>query len=74
MRFSRSFSLNRNFADDFCRYGGGVSFLYAGDMGRLVQILSQGNIHDLTVAEPDLEEIFMHYYAAEEENNDNHQA
>lgn len=59
---------------DLQESGGGVSFLYAGDMGRLVQILSQGNIRDLTVAEPDLEEIFMHYYAAEEENNDNHQA
>ncbi|MCH5275749.1 MAG: ABC transporter ATP-binding protein [Lachnospiraceae bacterium] len=41
---------------------GGCSFLYSGDMNELVQCLSTGQISDLSVAEPDLEEIFMHYY------------
>ncbi len=41
---------------------GCVSFLYSGDMNRLLQILSAGQITDITVSEPDLEEIFMHYY------------
>lgn len=41
------------------------SFLYSGDMGSLLQTLAQGNITDLTVSEPDLEEIFMHYYEKE---------
>lgn len=41
---------------------GGCSFLYSGDMNELVQCLSTGHIYDLSVAEPDLEEIFMHYY------------
>lgn len=41
---------------------GGYSFLYGGDMNALVQCLSTGHIYDLSVAEPDLEEIFMHYY------------
>lgn len=41
---------------------GGCSFLYSGDMNELVQCLSTGQIYDLSVAEPDLEEIFMHYY------------
>ena len=41
---------------------GGCSFLYSGDMNELVQCLSTGYIYDLSVAEPDLEEIFMHYY------------
>lgn len=39
-----------------------VSFLYSGDMNCLLQVLSIGQISDLTITEPDLEEIFMHYY------------
>lgn len=42
----------------------GISFLYAGDINKLIMALSQCSIADLTVAEPDLEEIFMHYYGA----------
>lgn len=42
-----------------------VSFLYSGDMNRLIQRLSEGNIFDLNVSEPDLEEIFLHYYENE---------
>lgn len=41
---------------------GSVSFLYSGDMKRLLQTLSKGDITDITVTEPDLEEIFLHYY------------
>ena len=39
-----------------------VSFLYNGDMGRLLRTLSSGQVDDLTVTEPDLEEVFLHYY------------
>lgn len=39
-----------------------VSFLYSGEMNALLQALSSGKISDLTVSEPDLEEIFLHYY------------
>lgn len=39
-----------------------VSFLYSGDMGSLLHTLSSGQVNDLTVTEPDLEEIFLHYY------------
>ena len=41
---------------------GSVSFLYSGDMSRLLRVLADGQITDLTVSEPDLEEIFIHYY------------
>ena len=41
---------------------GSVSFLYSGDMGSLLSALSSGQVDDLTVTEPDLEEVFMHYY------------
>lgn len=42
-----------------------VSFLYSGNMNYLLQRLSAGNILDLSVSEPDLEEIFLHYYGRE---------
>lgn len=45
----------------------GVSFLYSGDMNPLLQCLSQGKIQDLSISDPDLEEIFLHYYAKDGE-------
>lgn len=39
-----------------------VSFLYSGDMNSLLRALSSGQVSDLTVTEPDLEEVFLHYY------------
>ena len=39
-----------------------VSFLYSGDMNILLRTLSAGQVKDLTVTEPDLEEVFLHYY------------
>lgn len=41
------------------------SFLYSGDMNSLLRVLSAGQVDDLTVTEPDLEEIFLHYYEKE---------
>lgn len=41
---------------------GSVRFLYTGDMNELIRFLAKGQVTDLTVAEPDLEEVFMHYY------------
>ena len=40
----------------------GISFLYSGDRGSLLRTLASGQVDDLTVTEPDLEEIFLHYY------------
>lgn len=39
-----------------------ISFLYSGEMNRLLQTLSLGQVEDLTITEPNLEEVFMHYY------------
>ncbi|MDY4897543.1 MAG: ABC transporter ATP-binding protein [Eubacteriales bacterium] len=39
-----------------------VSFLYSGDMNNLLRTLASGQVSDLTVTEPDLEEVFLHYY------------
>ena len=42
--------------------GGSASFLYSGEINALLRRLSEGDISDLNVSEPDLEEIFLHYY------------
>ena len=39
-----------------------VSFLFGGDINNLIRALSTWRVFDLTVTEPDLEEIFLHYY------------
>ena len=44
-----------------------TSFLYNGDINDLLRRLAAGNIRDLRISEPDLEEIFMHYYEKEED-------
>lgn len=44
-----------------------VSFLYSGDMDSLLSTLSSGQVDDLTVTEPDLEEVFLHFYEKEGE-------
>ena len=41
---------------------GALSFLYAGEMKELLELLARSNVKDLIVSEPSLEEIFMHYY------------
>lgn len=43
-----------------------VSFLYSGKPDVLIKTLSVLQIEDITIGEPDLEEVFMHYYVKEE--------
>lgn len=43
-----------------------VSFLYGGNPNELLKALSSLELTDVTILEPDLEEIFMHYYTEEE--------
>lgn len=42
-----------------------TQFLYSGDINVLVKHISNMKIKDLSITEPDLEEIFMHYYEEE---------
>ena len=44
----------------------GMSFLYSGEASALLEALYKGSIKDFTVTEPDLEEVFLHYYRKEE--------
>lgn len=39
-----------------------LSFLYSGDINHLIHKMSTGNIEDMSISEPDLDEIFLHYY------------
>lgn len=48
--------------------GDSVSFLYSGAMEDLLRTLAAGQVSDLTISEPDLEEIFFHYYEKDGEN------
>lgn len=43
-----------------------ISFLYSGDINTLIKYVSESEIKDISITEPDLEEIFMHYYEEEE--------
>ena len=47
---------------DWTEAGGQASFLYTGEIQDLVRVLAQKEVSDLTIAEPDLEEIFLHFY------------
>lgn len=42
--------------------GESISFLFNGDINELLRTLSASQVSDLTITEPDLEEIFLHYY------------
>lgn len=51
--------------EDMRLEGDVLSFFYGGSPTELTRELSQLSFEDLTIADPDLEEIFMHYYAKE---------
>jgi ABC-2 type transport system ATP-binding protein len=44
------------------RLGNLLSFLYSGDINELVRLMASKILINLTIEEPSLEEIFMHYY------------
>ena len=47
---------------DMKQEGDSLSFLYSGSMDDLLRVLSRGHVAELSISEPDLEEIFLHYY------------
>jgi ABC-2 type transport system ATP-binding protein len=47
---------------DLTRTNGTVSFFYKGDINAVLKLIGSGNITDLSIEDPTLEEIFMHYY------------
>jgi ABC-2 type transport system ATP-binding protein len=54
------------------RVNGYVSFVYTGETKHLVELLSHLDIEDVTITEPALEEIFMHYYERDDHDETTH--
>jgi ABC-2 type transport system ATP-binding protein len=52
-------------AKDMHWVGSTVSFLVQGDARQLLEDLRRGDFEDLTITEPDMEEIFLHFYENE---------
>ena len=48
--------------------GDSVSFLFNGDIKELLNAVNSLPIYDMTITEPTLDEIFMHYYEKGGEN------
>ena len=48
-----------------------TSFLYQGEISILLKELSQMPVEKITITEPDLEEVFMHYYESDSREGDN---
>ena len=48
---------------DLKQNGQEVSFLYRGNLSMLIQMLAAMPIENIDIKEPELEEIFLHYYA-----------
>ena len=53
---------------DLRRGENSASFLYSGGMNELLRVLAAGCVSDLSVSEPDLDEIFLHYYEEDGES------
>ena len=41
---------------------GAISFFYKGDINQITRAISAQDVSDVTIEEPTLEEVFMHYY------------
>jgi ABC-2 type transport system ATP-binding protein len=54
------------------KINGYVSFVYTGETKHLVELLSHLDVKDVTITEPALEEIFMHYYERDDHDETTH--
>ena len=45
----------------------GASFLYSGRADKLIKALTQVPFEDITLTDPDIEDVFMHYYEREDD-------
>lgn len=52
---------------DLSKNGKNVSFLYSGRPDLLIQTLAAIPFEDITISDPDIEELFLHYYSEEGE-------
>ncbi len=47
---------------DLAKSDGAVTFFYKGDINIITRLISANTVSDVSIEEPTLEEIFMHYY------------
>jgi ABC-2 type transport system ATP-binding protein len=47
---------------DMQRMDGTLNFFYKGDINAILKLIGSGKVSDLSIEDPTLEEIFMHYY------------
>jgi ABC-2 type transport system ATP-binding protein len=59
--YERDFAI-KGISDIMDEQGNAISFIYSGEINDLTTLLAKRNILNLTIEEPSLEEIFMHYY------------
>jgi len=50
---------------DFVSKDKNATFIFDGDLSEILRTLAELKIESLTISEPDLEEIFLHYYSKE---------
>lgn len=55
-------SLNLPGVSNLQRENGSLNFFFKGDINAILDIVHQTQVKDITIEEPTLEEIFMHYY------------
>ena len=55
---------------DYRQEGTHIGFLYNGNVNELIRELERLDVENFWVEEPDLEEVFMHYYRKEENEHD----
>lgn len=53
-------------ATDLLARNGGVDFIFKGDVKSLIGGVAHLDLIDLEITEPDLEDVFMHYYSKDE--------
>ncbi|MFC7057178.1 ABC transporter ATP-binding protein [Halovenus salina] len=51
---------------DVTHFPDGIQFVYTGEYDRLLDELSRYDIREIDISEPPLEDIFLHYYGADE--------
>lgn len=52
--------------EDVKRYDDQISFLFSGEVKNLLSALSEIDLSDISISDPELDEIFMNYYVKEE--------
>ena len=53
-------------AEKITRHDNAVEFIYNGKINALLAALHDKDITDLTIEEPSLDDVFMHYYGTDE--------